>query len=217
MVKFRIAALFVEIYGPYFNSDIIDPWDVIRDARLYSGPFPVIAHPPCERWGRYWSGGPSAKVRRKLGDDNGCFKSALKSVREFGGLIEHPEGSHAFHDFFLPIPPKSGGWVGPDEWGGFSCCVEQGHYGHSARKATWLYAIGLKKLPKLKWGASTGIRLDEGFHSTAARKQARAQGIKPLERLSKRERIETPKLFLDLLTRIVLGIADGKKTKISKM
>ena len=63
-----VAALFVETNGIYFGLPNIDPWDKQRDARLYPGPHPVIAHPPCERWGRYWSGGPSARVRRRMGD-----------------------------------------------------------------------------------------------------------------------------------------------------
>lgn len=56
----QIAALFVATGGCYFGLPGIDPWDKARDARLYAGPWPVVAHPPCERWGRYWSGGPSA-------------------------------------------------------------------------------------------------------------------------------------------------------------
>jgi len=53
-----IAALYVSKSGPYFNHPEIDPWDEERDARKYKGPFSVIAHPPCQRWGRYWGGGP---------------------------------------------------------------------------------------------------------------------------------------------------------------
>lgn len=113
-----IAALFVLKNGPYFNLPGIDPWDEERDARLYEGPHKVIAHPPCERWGRYWFGGPSVKVRRIKGDANGCFKSALFSVREYGGLLEHPEASHAFKHFNLPRPDFNGGWIEPDDYGG---------------------------------------------------------------------------------------------------
>ena len=52
-----IAALYVEKGGCY-DMPGIDLWDIERDARLYEGPWPVVAHPPCERWGRYWHGSP---------------------------------------------------------------------------------------------------------------------------------------------------------------
>lgn len=47
-----IAALFVESDGVYQNIDGIECWDVKRDARKYKGPYPVIAHPPCQKWGK---------------------------------------------------------------------------------------------------------------------------------------------------------------------
>lgn len=193
----QVAALFAQTNGIYFGLDGVDPWDVHRDARLYSGPYPVVAHPPCERWGRYWSGGPSAKVRRKLGDDRGCFQAALEAVRKYGGILEHPEGSHAWRHFELNLPPRSGGWVNADFLGGWTCCVEQGHYGHRARKATWLYAFGVE-LPELKWGSSgKRERLEDGFHSAEERRRAIKTGI--CQRLSKLQRAATPIEFRDLL------------------
>lgn len=36
--------------------------------------------------------------------------------------------------------------------GGWACHVEQGRYGHPAKKATWLYAYGVSYLPSLHWG-----------------------------------------------------------------
>jgi hypothetical protein len=149
----RVAALFVERGGCYWDLPGVDAWDVERDARLYAGPWPVIAHPPCERWGRYWSGGPSAKVRRKKGDDGGCFKAALDAVRRWGGILEHPEGSHAWRVFGLIAPPHDGGWVSAGDFIGWTCRVEQGHYGHRCPKGTWLYAAPLLP-PALKWGPS---------------------------------------------------------------
>ena len=196
-----IAALFVLKDGPYFNLPGVDPCDESRDARLYKGPHKVVAHPPCERWGRYWSGGPSAKVRRKLGDDNGCFESALNSVRKYGGILEHPEASHAFKKFGLPKPKYYGGWGGPDEYGGRACCVPQGNYGHRARKLTWLYGVDID-FKELNWvHPKNKIRLDVGFHSKEERRRAVRTGI--CQRLSKRQRAETPLEFRDLLIRMV--------------
>lgn len=196
-----IAALYVDERGPYAGIPGIDLWGVTRDARLYAGPHPVVAHPPCERWGRYWHGGPSAAVRRVKGDDGGCFAAALASVRAFGGVLEHPEASSAWAAHGLIAPPRRGGWVAAGDWIGWTCCVEQGHYGHRARKATWLYAVGVSLLPALKWGASEAkIRLDLGFHSAEERRRAVKTGA--CQRMGKPERIRTPIPFRDLLLSI---------------
>lgn len=201
VVEAVIAALFVERGGCYWNLPDVDPWDIARDARTYAGPHPVVAHPPCERWGRYWSGGPSAKVRRNLGEDDGCFEAALAAVRRHGGVLEHPEGSHAWRAFALNTPPHTGGWINADWRGGWTCCVEQGAYGHRARKKTWLYACGVD-LPSLAWGLAPGdfSRLDDGFHSAEERRRAIKTGV--CHRLSKRQCAATPIPFRDLLISI---------------
>jgi hypothetical protein len=194
-----IAALFVEKHGPYGNLPGVDAWHVERDARAYRGPCSVVAHPPCKRWGRYWGGGPSVKVPRIMGDDNGTFAAALWSVRTFGGVLEHPEASHAFPWFGLPVPDWRAGWTKADRYGGRSCCVAQGHYGHPARKLTWLYACS-DELPELKWSTDGDWRrLDEGFHSSAERA---ASTRKPRQRLSRDERLHTPARFRDVLINI---------------
>lgn len=196
----QIAALYVAEGGAYYGLPGVDPWPESRDARSYAGPHPVVAHPPCERWGRYWNGGPSAKVKRKLGDDGGCFAAALASVRRWGGVLEHPEASHAWRWHELNTPPQSGGWVNADLIGGWTCCVAQGNYGHQAQKFTWLYAYGVD-LPVLRWGLTPGrVRLDAGFHSEAERARAVKTGV--FERLSKRQRAATPDGFRDLLLSI---------------
>lgn len=196
-----IAALFVSERGPYVGLPEVDVWDQARDARTYNGPYPVIAHPPCERWGRYWFGGPSARVRRVKGDDAGCFASALASVRRWGGVLEHPAASSAWHAFGLLEPPRAGGWVVADWLGGWTCCVDQGHYGHRAQKATWLYAVNVP-LPLLRWGKSDRrVRLDEGFHSKEERRRKIQTGT--CQRLSKKERSETPSAFRDVLLSMV--------------
>lgn len=149
-----IAALYVQTGGCYFDLPGVDPWDEARDARQYAGPHPVVAHPPCQRWGRYWAGSPlavSRGKRLKKGDDRGCFASALKSLRRYGGVAEHPADSGAWKHFELNVPPRSGGWVMADWFGGWTCYVEQGFYGHFSRKPTWLLAYHVD-LPSLHWG-----------------------------------------------------------------
>lgn len=200
-----IAALFVATNGCYFDLADVDPWDKSRDARLYAGPHPVVAHPPCERWGRYWGGHPRQWPRLKLGDDNGCFAAALESVRKHGGILEHPEGSHAWRAHHLNLPPRDGGWVAADWFGGWTCCVEQGYYGHQARKATWLYAHSVD-LPSLKWGRAPGdfVQFEDSYHSAEERAAARARAVKTgaCQRLSHKQRAATPIEFRDLLLSI---------------
>jgi hypothetical protein len=198
-----IAALFVHKDGTYFGLPNVDPWDEARDARLYRGPHPVVAHPPCQRWGRYWSGGPNPNAqRRALGDDGDCFREALRAVYEWGGVLEHPEASHAFAHFGIGRPSKAGGWVRSGRGRGWICCVEQGHYGHPARKATWLFYCGARVPFDLIWGPSQGQRLDEGFHSKEERAAARAAGQAPRKRLSTIQNITTPVAFRDVLLRL---------------
>jgi hypothetical protein len=156
----QIAALYVKTGGSYYGLPGVDPWDEARDARLYNGPHPAVAHPPCPRWGKFWAGQPlyikRTGIRKVRGDDGGCFESALASVRRWGGVLEHPWGSHAWPHFGLNIPPRSGGWIAADFEGGWTCCVEQGRYGHYARKPTLLlaYGIPMDRLPDLEWGIS---------------------------------------------------------------
>lgn len=196
-----IAALYVMKDGPYFINGV-DPWDEARDARLYRGPYKVIAHPPCERWGRYWGGGPmlhGTEKQKLLGDDRGCFAHALWSVRTFGGVLEHPEASHAWSFFGLPKPNRNGGWTAPDKFGGRACCVAQGHYGHRAQKLTWLYGVNIN-FKELIWGLCPGKqRLDEGFHSHKERNEIEIRR----KRTSKKQNAETPVEFRDLLISLI--------------
>lgn len=58
------------------------------------------------------------------------------------------------------------------------------------------------RLPMLTWGKSgRRVRLDEGFHSAAERRRKIRTGT--CQRLSKRERSETPIAFRDLLLEMV--------------
>lgn len=188
-----IAALFVQTNGSYWNLEGVDPWDEKRDARLYAGPHPVIAHPPCSRWCRL-AGLVEARWGHKRGDDGGCFASALDSVRTYGGVLEHPAYSDAWSHFGLPTPSRSGGWQ-RGMCGGWSAHVEQGRYGHRAKKATWLYAFGVE-LPALRWG-SVADGGTEGAVSWCGNKTNGLGGARP--RMNKKETSATPPEFREVL------------------
>lgn len=197
-----IAALYVEKNGCYWNLPGVDPWNEERDARLYSGPYPVVAHPPCQRWGRYWHGAPNKPHQFKLGDDGGCFEAALEALRTWGGVAEHPAHSKAWPTFGLSKPPRAGGWVRADAHGGWTCHVEQGHYGHFANKPTWLIAYHVD-LPSLRWG-----RGEQRLHPVAIAKhgyeKARRIGMMAMVGGKDKTRIRnaTPPAFRDLLISI---------------
>lgn len=142
-----VAALYVDPRGPYpalaargyietsepstYQQVSVDCWDASRDARLYDGPHPVVAHPPCKHWSRLrhlahvqctgcgWSGkqpdSPRALqcpgCRGILSSDADCAPRAVEQVRRWGGVLEHPAGSLLWGECDLPTPefPVSGG------------------------------------------------------------------------------------------------------------
>ncbi len=132
----------------------------------------------------------------------------MRVIRKYGGIIEHPWGSHAWPHFGLNIPPREGGWIVADFEGGWTCCVEQGRYGHYARKPTLLYAVvdDPSTLPLLDWGIGPS-RL-----SPAVIERMGLQRAKRLGEVGARgggtdssPRIGTPLPFRDLL----IGIAES--------
>lgn len=199
----KIAALFVETNGCYFGLPNVEPWGRERDARNYDGPHPVVAHPPCKRWGRFFHGSTRKPHQFRLGADQGTFYAALWAVRTFGGVLEHPADSKAWAWFNLTSPLRKGGWIAADDLGGFTCYVEQGFYGHFSRKPTWLYAVG-GELPELRWGEG-----EQRLHPVALAKhgyeKARRIGMTVMIGGKDKERIRdaTPAAFRDLM----IGIA----------
>lgn len=200
-----IAALFVETGGVYYGLEDVDPWDEERDARDYKGPYPVVAHPPCKRWGRFWHGSPMKPHQYQLGDDNGCFAAALEAVETFGGIIEHPADSHAWDVFGLRRPSFAAhSWTRTRV--GWTAYVEQGFYGHVSRKPTWLYAVGIKRLPELRYGRGEQ-RLNQDYLERHGYEKARRAGILGAHGGggNDRKRSATPIAFRDLLLSMVRG------------
>jgi hypothetical protein len=205
----KVAALFVETDGAYFGLPDVDPWDESRDARKYAGHYPVVAHPPCQRWGRFWHGSTRKPHQYNLGDDGGCFEAALKSVCAWGGVIEHPADSKAWKQYCIPSPPRNGGWIyagqgygSPEAW---TCCVYQGKYGHIAGKPSWLYVSCVKReaLPELIWG-----KCEQRLHPVALERhgyaKARRIGMMAMVGGKDKTRIRnaTPPAFRDILLSI---------------
>jgi hypothetical protein len=190
-----VAALYVQKSGCYYGLPGVDPWDAERDARLYAGPHPVVAHPPCNRWAM-----PLAKVNEtryghKVGDDGGCFESALNAVRTWGGVLEHPANTAAWRAHGLPKPLLGGGWI-RGFCGGWVCQVSQCAYGHPARKRTWLYYVGSQP-PALDWSEPPHVAVTSWLRGTK------------LPRITKKEACKTPIPFRDAL----LSMARSARTE----
>lgn len=198
-----IAALYVDATGCYAGLPGVDAWCEARDARRYSGPHPVVAHPPCKRWGKFWHGSTAKPHQFRLGEDQGTFAAALTAVRNYGGVLEHPADSRAWKFFGLRPPTRGAGWQQADEFGGSTCYVEQGHYGHFSLKKTWLYAVGVD-LPELNWTEG-----EQRLHPIALERygyeKARRIGMVAMVGGKDKERIRdaTPPEFRDVL----LGMA----------
>jgi hypothetical protein len=135
-----VAALYVDRLGPYPQMPGVDCWDEKRDARLYWGPHPVVAHPPCGPW--------SSLRHLYRGGEHDCGPRAVEQVRVFGGVLEQPAGSKLWEFCRLP-KPVSGDWVPQrhdwyvDQLAGWSVQVEQVSWGHPCRKPTWLFFVGV--------------------------------------------------------------------------
>jgi hypothetical protein len=206
----KVAALFVQEGGCYYGLPFVVPYPLnaqqyftiqnqpVPDARQYAGPWPVVAHPPCQRWGRLglvnwhrWGG-----EQNRPGNDGGCFESALRSVRIYGGILEHPAGSMAWDQFGLSRPHMiDRGWTpcAPMSAGrAWTCEVWQSAYGHKAAKATWLYYVGRNRPAELDWARPKGTH-QVGFRDYSRPKSAN----KPT--LSKRDANATPIMFRDVL------------------
>lgn len=162
MTERIIAALYVIEGGCYFGLPDVEPWGETRNASLYQGPHPVVAHPPCQLWTRFahvnyarWGG-----EHNRPGNDGGTFAAALASVRKWGGVLEHPAFSDAWKAYGLPRPVP-GRWK--KESGVHVCEVWQSAYGHKARKRTWLLYCGFFSPPEAKWNRPEATH-QIGFH-----------------------------------------------------
>jgi hypothetical protein len=191
-----VAALFVDPRGHYPSLAGVDCWGEDRDARNYTGPHPVVAHPPCQLWTNFSGlnfiryGG----AHNRPGNDHGCFARALDAVMRFGGVLEHPARSHAWDTFGLP-KPGGRGWTkhrfrGQWIW---VCEVWQTAFGHKAKKPTWLVYRGRREPLEARWDRRPGTHQIGWFDR-----------LKPT--LGKREASATPLPFAEYLIALARAV-----------
>lgn len=157
--KNRPVVLFGRRNSIYRQFDL-DVFDVLRDARTYTGDSPVIAHPPCRGWGRLRS------LSKVLPGELDLAHFAVAAVRRCGGVLEHPAHSMLWPAAGLPAPGER------DSFGGFTFPILQSWFGHGAPKPTWLYFVGLSPgdLPQFPFALGIPSGRVE-FMSTAKREK----------------------------------------------
>lgn len=174
-----VAALFCRADSVYKTLPGVDAFDAARDARSFSGGCPVVAHPPCRAWGRLRTFAKPRKGERLLAT------WAVRQVRQWGGVLEHPEGSQLWPRAGLPAPGQR------DRYGGWTLGIHQHLWGHRAAKPTLLYIVGVspQDLPDMP-----PLRIDEPTH-VIAQDRRRADGKRPQKlkpEVTKAEREHTP-------------------------
>lgn len=201
----RPACLFVCKRSVY-KTLAADCYDIDRDARTYAGNAPVVAHPPCQLWGKManvnfkrWGG-----EHNRPGNDGGCFSFALDAVNRCGGVLEHPAETYAWKAYGL-TKPHGIGWQPSGE--GWVCEVWQSAYGHRARKRTWLYCHGTQSPLEARWERKDGTH-QVGFHD----QRGKARN-KPT--LCKREANATPPEFAEYLIALAVTCAKWPNKHIS--
>ena len=182
-----VAALYVESDGVYADLPGVEVWDEARDARLYLGPYPVVAHPPCNVWGQL-APVNEARYGNPVAHDGGCFAAALEAVETYGGVLEHPAYTLAWHAFDIDRPRR-------DSWQrsrlGWVTEVSQSAYGHRARKRTWIYYVGHAEPPAIDWRDLRGEAVIGGGINSGE--------CTGRHKLGKREASATPPKFRDVL------------------
>lgn len=111
------AVLWVSIPTVYTKFRGLELYNIERNAHTYTGPGPIIAHPPCGPWGRlkgqcFW-------------EDESHGIKAMQLVHHYGGVVEQPVGSTLFY--------RHG------RISGSIIRVNQFDYGHRTIKPTMLY------------------------------------------------------------------------------
>lgn len=195
-----VAALYIDPRGPYPKMPDVDCWDEVRDARLYDGPHPVVAHPPCNAWG------PLRHLSFGAGKD--CGPRAVQQVIAHGGVLEQPAGSKLWEHCRIP-PPRAytEDEIRSGQHGWFSVEVEQVAWGHVARKRTWLFCVrvpGALVLDTLRTGGTPTHWIGGGRTSSSRKGAPIPEGIKAT---SAQQRRRTPPAFAEWLVMLARSVS----------
>lgn len=177
-----VAVLFARGDSCYKAIPGCDVWDIERDARRWPGGGPVVAHPPCRAWGRLRA------LANPRPDEKELALFAVRQVRCWGGVLEHPAHSTLWDAAGLPRPGRR------DEFGGWTLPIHQSNWGHRAEKPTWLYIVGIEpgELPEmpLTLGEATHVIGTSGRRRDGTRLRKGDPGWRP--EVTKAEREHTP-------------------------
>lgn len=188
----NVAALYIDPRGPYPRMPGVDCWDEQRDARLYAGPHPIVAHPPCTHYGRL------RHLARR--DDADCAPIAVEQVRAWGGALEHPSGSLLWKRCGLPLPGEP-----PDAFGGLTFELCQVDWGHVARKRTWLYVVRARSIPEMPAPREPSHWISGGRGRRG--KKARTTPVPPgIKVCSAQQRRRTPPAFAEWLVSLARSV-----------
>lgn len=182
----NIAVLFARTDSVYKTLPNCDVWDIERDARQWPGGAPVVAHPPCRAWGRL------RQFAKPRPDEKELALYAIKQVRKYGGVLEHPKASTLWKAAGLPLPGE-----GYDPHGGWTLEVLQFWWGHKAEKATWLYICGVRQhqippIPFVMGGAPCVVGYSKRRKGNIPHRSRRPE-------ISKADRERTPIAFAEWL------------------
>lgn len=129
-MKNKTAVLYCEP-GSIYHQLNCDVWDEKRNALTFNRPEPIIAHPPCRLWSRLHHFSKAPKCEKLMAI------TAMMHIRKYGGVLEHPAGSHLFRTMSCNMNGKI------DKYGGFLRSINQKWYGYKAEKRTYLYICGI--------------------------------------------------------------------------
>lgn len=194
---YDVAALYVMGNSPYRKIPGVDCWDRRRDATRYQGPHPIVAHPPCRAW--------SAFLRHRASqEDRHLAAVALRQVRQFGGVLEHPAHSRFWAAAQLPDPVPAGQMF-LEDCPVKTIAIDQRRFGHCAWKRTWLLLINI---PQLKINPPPPVgrpELIDAWRETGGRRKRRT----PLEVHSSTLRSRSPTAFANWLVELARSSTGG--------